>query len=75
MGWNVTTMPYQASSMASTCDPMDLDAMNVARDPRKPQMRCYNAMNLVISRGTVIDHNAGHRKLQAEVGSRAMGSW
>lgn len=42
MGWNVTTMPYQASSMASTCDPMDLDAMNVARDPRKPQMRCYN---------------------------------
>jgi hypothetical protein len=35
MGRSITTMPYlSASAPPSVSDPMDLDAMNVARDPR-----------------------------------------
>src|ERR1700761_1769440 len=42
-----TTMPYLPSTTPSssvTTEPMDLDAMSVARDPRKipPTLRCYN---------------------------------
>ncbi|KAN0139598.1 hypothetical protein V8E53_002627 [Lactarius tabidus] len=42
---SATTMPYLSSaSTSSISDPMDLDAMSVGRDPRKPPstIRCYN---------------------------------
>jgi hypothetical protein len=42
---STTTMPYLSNATTSlTSDPMDLDAMSVSRDPRKPSptVRCYN---------------------------------
>ena len=43
MGQNITTMPYLVSSAPpTTCDLMDLDAMNVACDPHQPLTQCYN---------------------------------
>jgi hypothetical protein len=42
---SATTMPYLSSaSTSSISNPMDLDAMSVGRDPRKPPstVRCYN---------------------------------
>ena len=46
---NATTMPHlPPTSTTSSSEPMDLDAMNMSRDPRKPPptARCYNCNEL-----------------------------
>ena len=46
---SVSTMPHLAPlGPSSTYEPMDLDAMNVTRDPRRipPGMRCYNCNDI-----------------------------